>query len=467
MDILLTHGYFLYEDDHEKQIMRPYPPLGILYISSHLKSHGFDVDVFDSTFASLDAFASYIQTNKPPVVGIYCNMMTRRTVVKMIPICKAAGCTVVVGGPDPANYAENYISHRADVVVIGEGEITLEEFLTHYAQHGLSQLADINGIVYAQDDQICRNLPRTYIKDLNTQPHPDRAAIDIPAYMDVWKTHHGKSAVSLIPARGCPYTCNWCSHAVFGYTHRRRSPQNVADEVAQIKSTYNPDLLWYADDVFTINHRWLFEYAAELGKRGLHTPFETISREDRLNEEVVKTLAEMGCYRIWVGAESGSQRILDAMERKTDVKRVIEVVALLKKYGIETGMFIMLGYDGEEMRDLQETVNTLKAANPDVFLTTVAYPIAGTKYFEKVTDDVIPLKEWHQGSDSDYTVAGRHSAQFYRHATRWMVSEVAWNKQRVSDQPDYLRMAKSFVSAKLGRLGMAITHNQIETGQRP
>jgi len=466
MDILLTHGYFLYADNHEKQIMRPYPPLGILYISSHLKACGFAVDVFDSTFASLSAFTTYIQANKPPVVGIYCNMMTRRTVIKMIPICKAAGCTVVVGGPDPANYAENYINHGADIVVIGEGEVTLEEFLTHHAQYGLNQLADMNGIVYQQDGKICRNLPREYIKDLNTQPHPDRAAIDIPAYMDVWKTHHGKSAVSLITARGCPYTCNWCSHAVFGYTHRRRSPQHVADEVAQIKATYDPDLLWYADDVFTINHRWLFAYAEELGKRGLHTPFETISREDRLNEDVVRTLAEMGCYRIWVGAESGSQRILDAMERKTDVQRVVEVVQLLKKYNIEAGMFIMLGYDGEEISDLHETVNTLKAANPDVFLTTVAYPIAGTKYFEKVSEDVIPLKEWHQGSDSDYTVAGRHSTQFYRYATRWMVGEVAWNKERVASSPDYLRMAKSFMSAKLGRLGMVITQHQVETGHR-
>lgn len=466
MDILLTHGYFLFEDDHEKQIMRPYPPLGILYISSHLKSRDFAVEVFDSTFQSLDEFAQYIATNKPPIVGIYCNMMTRRQVIKMIPICKAHDCTVVVGGPDPANYAENYINHGADIVVIGEGEITLEALITHIRQYELRGLDQINGIVFKEDNRFVRTLPREYINDLNAQPNPDRAAIDIPAYMDTWKTYHGKSAVSLITARGCPYKCNWCSHAVFGYTHRRRTPQNVADEVEQIKATYNPDLLWYADDVFTINHRWLFAYAEELGKRGLHTPFETISREDRLNEEVVKTLAEMGCYRIWVGAESGSQRILDAMERKTDVKRVIEMVHLLKRYGIEAGMFIMLGYDGEELSDLHDTVETLKAANPDVFLTTVAYPIAGTKYFKKVSDEVIPLKEWHQGADSDHTVAGRRSHHFYKHATRWMVGEVAYNRQRVAHQTDYLRMAKAFVNAKVGRLGMAMTAHQVETGAR-
>lgn len=465
MDILLTHGYFLYEDEHEKQVMRPYPPLGILYIAAHLKAQGFAVGVFDTTFSSIGQFKAYVEQERPPIVGLYTNMMTRRCVIQMIPICKAAGACVVLGGPDPANYPENYLVHGADVIVIGEGELTLQDLIPHLIKHGTNQLEAIPGIVYRTGEaSFFRTIEREQIKDLNAQPFPDRAAIDIPEYMRIWKTHHGKSAVSLITARGCPYKCNWCSHAVFGYTHRRRSPQNVVDEVEQIKSTYNPDLLWYADDVFTINHRWLFAYAEELGKRGLHTPFETISREDRLNEAVIKTLAEMGCYRLWVGAESGSQRILDAMERQTDVGRVKEMVHLLKQYGIETGMFIMLGYEGEALSDLQATVQTLKDADPDVFLTTVAYPIAGTKYYEKVADRVLPLKAWAESSDSSHTVAGRYSRQFYRHATRWMVGEVDFYKQRRASKPDYRRMAKSFLNARFGRLGMALTQHQVETG---
>jgi anaerobic magnesium-protoporphyrin IX monomethyl ester cyclase len=464
MDILLTHGYFIAEDAHEQEIMRPYPPLGILYISSYLKAHGYAVELFDSTFNDLDTFNEYIQRERPPVVGIYTNMMTRRNVLRMIPMCKAVGAKVILGGPDPANYAENFLDFGADVVVIGEGELALDDLLPALAKN--ADLTTVPGIVFSNGDgDIVRTEPRAYIKDLNVQPFPDRAAIDIPQYMQTWKTHHGQSAVSLITARGCPYKCNWCSHAVFGYTHRRRSPQNVVDEVAQIKATYNPDLLWYADDVFTINHRWLFKYAEELTRRDLHTPFETISREDRLNEDVVRTLAEMGCYRIWVGAESGSQRILDAMERQTNVERVIEVVRLLQKYGIEAGMFIMLGYDGEEKTDLEATVDVLKRANPDVFLTTVAYPIAGTKFFEKVEDRIIPMKAWEHGSDSDYTVAGRHSRRYYRHATRWMVGEVELHRQRSSDLPNYKQMAKAFVNANAGRLGMRLSRHEVESGQ--
>lgn len=466
MDILLTHGYTLLEDEHEQQIMRPYPPLGILYISSHLKAQGFDVNVFDMTFSNLDTFQNFIERERPSVVGIYSNMMTRRNIIPMIQVCKTNGCKVILGGPDSANYPENYLSHGADVVVIGEGEITLQELLKHFAKRNTDDMRHINGIVYFDDaDNLVRTAAREYLIDLDAQPFPDRSAIDLNKYIEVWREHHGQGTVSLITARGCPYKCNWCSHAVFGYTHRRRSPENVVREVEFIQQEYKPDLLWYADDVFTINHRWLFAYAEALKTRGLNIPFETISREDRLNEKVVKTLADMGCYRLWVGAESGSQRILDAMERQTDVKRVEEVVQLLKRYGIQTGMFIMLGYDGEDETDLQATVDMLKNANPDIFLTTVAYPIKATPYFEKVSDRVLSLKTWQDGSDRDYTVKGRHSRQYYQHATRWMVNEVNLHKLRVGQSQNYPQLAKTLIKSKAGRLGMMLTQHQIESGQ--
>lgn len=465
MDILLTHGYTLFEDEHEQQIMRPYPPLGILYISAHLKAQGFAVEVFDMTFSNLDTFQNYILRERPSVVGIYCNMMTRRNIIPMIQTCKANGCKVILGGPDSANYPENYLKHGADVVVIGEGEITLQELLGDFAKHDTFNPGHINGIVYFDDTgELVRTPAREYMTDLDAQPFPDRGAINLHQYIDVWRKHHGQGAVSLITARGCPYKCNWCSHAVFGYTHRRRSPLNVVKEVEVIQQEYKPDLLWYADDVFTINHRWLFAYADALQSRGLNIPFETISREDRLNENVVKTLAEMGCYRLWVGAESGSQRILDGMQRQTDVKRVQEVVQLLKRYGIQTGMFVMLGYDGEDETDLQATVDMLKNANPDIFLTTVAYPIKDTPYFEKVSDRVISLKSWQDGSDRDYTVKGRHSRLYYQHATRWMVNEVDLHQLRVGNSRNYPKLAKTLIKSKVGRLGMMLTRHQVESG---
>ncbi len=465
MDVLLSHGYFMYDDPHELAVMRPYPPLGILSISAYLKRADFAVEVFDTTFSSLAAFEQAIAAQRPPVVGLYCNMMTRRNVIKMARFCRRHGAVVVLGGPDPANYLDEYLSHDADIIVIGEGEQTIAELLSHLASQGLSGLETISGIAFrGADGRTVRTPARPQIASLDSLPFPDRAAIDIQQYVDVWRTHHGMGSVSLITARGCPYTCTWCSHAVYGYTHRRRSPENVADEIELIMATYKPDMVWFADDVFTINQRWLFSYAAELKRRGLRVPFETISREDRLNEEVVKTLAEMGCFRIWVGAESGSQRILDAMKRKTNAERMRVMIRLLQKYGIEAGTFIMLGFDGEDISDIEATVRHLTAAIPDRLLTTVAYPIKNTPYYEQVADRVIPLRPWAEGSDRDATVAGRYSRRFYGYATRWMVNEVAWRKQRQSAKPNYRQLAKAFVSAKIGRVGMLLTKGEVETG---
>jgi radical SAM superfamily enzyme YgiQ (UPF0313 family) len=463
MEVLLTHGYFLYEDPHELAVMKPYPPLGLLYVSSHLKAQGVDTDLFDTTFAHFDQLESHLRATRPPVVGIYSNLMTRRRVLQVMRSAKDVGSLVVVGGPDPANYLDEYLARGADVIAIGEGEQTLAELTPHLIRHGPTGLDTIRGIAYRDaDGAIVRTEPRPMIADLDAQPFPDRAAIDQHKYVDVWRKHHGMGSVSLITARGCPFTCTWCSHSVFGYSHRRRSPNNVVDEVEHIVQTYAPDLLWYADDVFTINHKWLFEYAAEMERRGFRLPFETISREDRLNEEVVRTLARLGCYRLWIGAESGSQRILDAMKRRTNAERMRAMVHLLQKYGIEVGMFIMLGYDGEDESDLEATVEHLKVAGPDTFLTTVAYPIKGTPYYTSVADRVVSRSSWEQGSDRDYTVVGRHSPRYYQFATRWMVSEVAFHRQRHSPKRSYPRMAKSFLNARLGRMGMLLTEREVE-----
>lgn len=466
MDILLTHGYFLYEDPHELEIMKPYPPLGILYLSSHLKACGFDVDIYDTTFHNRQAFRDYVVHTQPPVVGIYCNMMTKLNVLRMIRICKEQDCIVVLGGPEPANYAQEYLMRGADVVVIGEGELTLEEMLPHLAQHGPTRMQHIQGIAYQEDDgRFIRTEPRPYIDDLDTQPFPDREAIDIDEYIRVWREHHGMGSVSLITARGCPYRCRWCSHAVFGYSHRRRSPKNIADELELVIDRYDPDMVWYADDVFTIHRGDFFAYAEELNTRGIRIPFETISREDRLNEEVIRTLAEMGCFRLWIGSESGSQRVIDKMERRIDVERTREMTHLLQQHGIEAGMFMMVGYEGEEIEDIEASVEHLKGAKPDVFLTTLAYPIKDTPYYEEVEDRIIAGKPWEERTDRDLTVAGRHSRRFYEYAMRWMVSEVNLHREWSKVDPSYTRLVKSFLSAKAGRLGMWLTQRDREQGQ--
>lgn len=462
-DILLTHGYFIAEDDHEQQIMKPYPPLGLLYISAHLKAQGFEVAVYDTTFATLTDFETYLRHTRPAIVGLYCNLMTKQTILHMIQRCREVGAWVVLGGPEPPHYASAYLDWGADVVVIGEGELTLTALIPRLAKDGPHRLHDILGLVFRDESgQIIKTPARPQIADLAGQPWPDREAIDLTRYLETWKTHHGQSSLSLITARGCPYTCTWCSHTVFGETHRRNTPQNVADEVAWLVERYQPDLLWYADDVFTIHKRWFMQYAAELKQRGLRIPFECISRADRLDDTVIDTLAEMGCYRLWIGAESGSQRILQAMKRKTQIEEVQHKTKLLQAQGIQVGMFIMLGYEGETMADLEATADHLKKAQPDVFLTTVAYPIKGTAYYQTVADKVILPGEWSQHTDRHVGVRGRHSKRFYDQATRWLVNEVKLSKLRQTGSGDLLQKAKLFLNAQRGRWGMHLTRHERE-----
>jgi anaerobic magnesium-protoporphyrin IX monomethyl ester cyclase len=445
--LLLTHAYFLQEDPKEQQIMKPYVPLGLLYLSSHLRQQGLAVDIYDSTFGSKKELFALFEREPCGAVGVYANLMTRLNALDIIAAARASGWLVIVGGPEPANYPEEYLNSGADVIVIGEGELALEGLLR--AGSDRNQWAKVGGLIYqAGDGSLVRTPAAPLIKDLDAQPWPDRERIDMARYLSTWRQHHGQGSVSLITARGCPYRCNWCSHSVYGMTHRRRSPKAVVDEIEWILGRYNPEMLWLADDVFTIHHSWLFEFAAEMSLRKLSIPFECITRADRINEQVAATLAELRCFRIWIGSESGSQRLLDAMQRGVTIEQVRKAVHLCKSNGIQTGMFLMWGYEGEDIGDIEETVAHAKACKPDVCFTTVSYPIKGTPYYERVAPRLVNLDEWSKSTDRDIRIKGRHSRNFYQFADQLL-------KNELSPNPDSLR-------ALAARQGLEQTRHEVE-----
>ena len=447
MKLLLTHAYFLHEDPKEQQIMKPYPPLGILYLSSHLRAKGFDVEIYDSTFGSRAELVGVLNAGPPGVLGIYGNLMTRANVLSIIAAARDAGWRVIAGGPEPANYADEYLSAGADLIVTGEGEIALEQLMA--SAFDPAHWSAIDGIIFRDSNrQLVRTAATRLIPNLDAQPWPDRENIDIPRYMRTWREHHGQASISIITARGCPYHCNWCSHSVYGHTHRRRSPASVAEEVEFLIARYAPDMLWIADDVFTIHPGWLFAYAAEMKRRNIRIPFECITRADRVNETIAATLRELNCARVWIGSESGSQRILDAMQRGVTVEQVRQAVALCKQNGIQTGMFLMWGYEGEELADVEATVEHVRACNPDIFFTTVSYPIKGTPYYAKVADRLVNLGPWDKTTDRQIQIRGRHSRRFYEHADNLLRSEM-------SAQPD----AQAILAA---REGLRATNIEVE-----
>lgn len=452
-DILLAHGYFLGEDEKEQQIMKPYAPLGLLYLSASLKRAGFSVEVYDTTFRARADLLNRLGQS-PGVLGLYTNLMTRRPVLDIMREAKRLGWTVVLGGPESANYPAEYLERGADAVVVGEGELTLAELLPALTRFGPQGLHEVPGLVFRDaNGAVVTTAAREQIPNINGIPWPDRAAIDQQQYVDVWRRHHGSGSVNLITARGCPYTCKWCSHAVYGYTHRRRDPIDCAAEVAHIQDAWKPDQVWYADDVFTINHRWLYTYADELKRRGIRLPFETISRADRmLDERVLETLAAMGCYRVWIGSESGSQRILDAMQRGVTVEQVQQATRLAQRHGIQVGMFLMWGYEGEELTDIEATIEHVKRTNPDIFFTTVSYPIKNTPYFERVRDRVSLPREWESATDRDYIIAGRHSRRYYKFADQWLRNAVAAERAETSDPAEAALRLSDAEAARQGLL---------------
>jgi anaerobic magnesium-protoporphyrin IX monomethyl ester cyclase len=425
IDLLLTHGYFMAEDAKELQIRKPYVPLGILYICSHLRRKGFRVEVFDTTFSTTSDLIAYLQTESPSVLGIYANLMTRKKVIEILSVASVAGWKTIVGGPEPGAYVTEYLEAGADIVVFGEGEVTMEEVLFALRVDSSTALRMVRGIAFREEDgRVHRTGERPQIADLDSQPWPARETVDIKRYMKTWSDAHGKSSLSFITARGCPYRCRWCSHQVFGMTHRRRNPVKVVDEVEWLLAHYQPEMVWVADDVFTIHHGWLHKYADEMRRRGLRVPFECISRADRLNAEAADLLAELGCFRLWIGSESGSQRILNAMERGVTVEQVGAAVELCKARGIQTGMFLMWGYEGEELEDIEATIEHVKRTDPDVFLTTVSYPIKGTAYYQRIASSLVQLKPWGISSDREIVVQGRRSPEFYKNVDELLRSEV-------------------------------------------
>ncbi len=439
MNILFTHGYFIKEDEKEQAIMRPYPPLGILYLSAWLEQHGYDNQVFDTTFKYKKDLKQYLLQNRPEVIAIYTNLMTKLNVIELVQFIRKEESlqksVIVLGGPDIRYNVDNYLSTGANIAVIGEGEQTMLEIVQTVEKGNREEFGHITGLAYRNiEGDIITTAERNRIRPVDSLPFPNRKKIDIPAYLNVWKTHHGKSAMTVSTQRGCPYTCKWCSTAVYGQSYRRRSPKLVAQELKYLKETYNPDSIWFVDDVFTVSHKWLKEFQEEVQAQEAMIPFECITRADRMNEEVVQVLKDAGAFRVWIGSESGSQKIIDAMDRRVDVHQVRKMIQKTREYGMQAGTFIMLGYPGETMEDIEETIHHLKVANPDQFTITVAYPIKGTGLYQEVESNFVNELDWQKTTDRDIDFKRSFPRQFYDHAMTRVVNEVNYHKKKLSKE---------------------------------
>ena len=471
LDLLLFHAYFLAEDPREQELMRPFAPLGLQYLVAYLREAGWQaVDWFDSTFRDGPAdFTAACDDQDPRVVGLYGHTITRPVAAQMVARARAEGRRVIAGGPDPVQYLDDYFDAGVVVVVVGEGEKTLAELLGHLAANGwqwdLEALVDIDGIAFrAPDGSTVRTRSRALIRPLDQLPWPVRERRDQAAYFEAWRARHGETALSLVSSRGCPYHCTWCSKQVYGDTFRRRSPVDVVDEVVHLRERWDPDQLWFADDMFTINKRWVGRFCDEMVRRRAQVPFYLIGRPETLTAELCARLREAGLYRMYISAESGAQHVLDAMRKEDTVADIVRGARLLRAHGIELGVFVMIGYPGETWADVDATLRMLHTLQPEVTLLSVAHPMKGTQFFDEVADRVLTGDQipagWADKNGGRLPFTMDYHPAFYEMAQRLIWAETGLVRRLRAGQLD-AETARLALKAPIYRAGahlLSLTH---------
>jgi len=459
-DLMLVNPLFLKDDPVESRLMTPYFPLGLLYLAAVVREAGYTVSIFDAMFAeSDDAFAHAMAREEPRVVGFGVLATVRQAAFRLADLARSSGAKVVVGGADPTARPDLYLQRRADgrhpvdVAVVGEGEETILELLPLLlGDTPAAALRDVKGIAYRDmHGNVVQTDRRPLLADVDALPLPARDLLDLDDYREAWREHHDRFSLSIIASRGCPYGCTWCQKSVFGRSFRPRAAEAVAEEMALIKRRHAPDHVRIVDDVMGIDRDWVRAFHDAVFERDGVIPFECLSRVDLMDEEMARLLKAIGCRRIHFGAESGSQHVLDRMNKGTTVEQIRAAAELCRRVGIETYFYMMVGYPGETWTDLQRSVRLLRETMPDEFSTTIAYPLPGTPFYDEVRDrlkvDDVADPDWrHTAENRVLFERGRLSTAFYRRVIRWYHSE--WQDARI--QSGIRASLPDRVRAKLG-----------------
>jgi radical SAM superfamily enzyme YgiQ (UPF0313 family) len=418
--ILLTHSNHLFLDPKQVRKMEPYPPLQTLIAAAVLRDKGFDVVLFDSTF---DAdFEQSLKKHQPGLV-VVCednfNFLTKMCLLRnrefAFSIARAAASVpTIVTGSDSSDHVNEYLSAGFNYVILGEVENTLAD---------LAQAIDAGNSTNTIPGLHCTQ-PRRPMTNLDELPAPAWDLVDIDRYRKAWRQAHGSFALNMVTSRGCPYRCNWCAKPIYGSTYHFRSPELAAEEMQFLKNCYNPDRLWFADDVFALSPSWAREFAREVEKRHAQIPFKMQSRCDLMTRDTVAALRRAGCTEVWMGAESGSQRILDAMDKGTRVEQIYHARENLRRHGIRAGFFLQFGYLGETSEDIEKTVRMVRETKPDDIGVSVSYPLPRTKFYTLVGNQMGAKSNWSDSGDLSMMFRGAFSTEYYRSLADSLHSEV-------------------------------------------
>ena len=426
-DVLLTHSYHLYYDRKQMRKMQPYPPLGTLYAAALLRQAGFSVEVWDTMLNDPEeGFESALRQHRPKIVVVYednfnflskmCLTRMREVAYHILETSRQAGAMVLVNGSDASDHTLDYLQKGFRCVLLGEAESTLLEAVFHLLKGEESALERVAGLAYlhTQTREIVRTERRELMHDLDRLPFPSRDLIDINKYRSAWKEAHGYFSLNIVASRGCPYRCNWCAKPIYGDSFSLRSPALVAEEMRQLKYDFRAEHLWFADDIFGLRPKWVRQLADEVEKLDAAIPFKMQSRVDLMTVDSVQALRRAGCAEVWMGAESGSQKILDAMDKGTRVDQIAKARENLRRAGIRACYFVQFGYPGETWKDIQSTIKLVSDTRPDDIGVSVSYPLRGTKFYDGVAAQLGAIANWTDSDDLSMMFRGTYSSEFYR-----------------------------------------------------
>jgi anaerobic magnesium-protoporphyrin IX monomethyl ester cyclase len=446
-DVLLTHSYHLLHDAKQLRKMQPYPPLGTLYAATALRSAGISIAVYDTMFVQpIPGFRQALEEHKPKIVVIYeddfnfvtkmCLMHMRELANELATIARSAGITVIAHGSDATDHPREYLDNGVDFILNGEVEQSLADFCVARVQG--RQLEQIPGLVRysATDGSLESVLPAPTNPSWATLPRAARDLIDFEPYRRAWTEAHGHFSTNMVSSRGCPFHCNWCAKPISGNHFQLRSAEEVAAEIHELKTIFGVQHIWFGDDVFALNRHWVQEFANAVEAHGEIVPFKIQSRADLMNDATVSALKRAGCAEVWMGVESGSQKILDAMKKGLKLSTVHAARERLANAGIRACYFIQFGYPGEGWSEICDTVNLVRDTRPDDIGVSLSYPLPGTAFFDRVQAQLGRKRNWIDSDDLCTIHIASYSDTFYHVLRDALHAEVtAWYAASGSSDP--------------------------------
>jgi anaerobic magnesium-protoporphyrin IX monomethyl ester cyclase len=429
--ILFSHAYFLKLDPKQAELAQPYPPLATITAAALLRREHHEVSLFDTQFVDKpEEVIPAIENFLPDYFVLYddgfnylskmCLSNMRDAAFRMLKLITEKHIPIIVSSSDASDNPEKYLSAGADFILTGEAEQTLLELIQVLSKKQ-DDFSLIPGLIYFRQGKLIHTSSRSVMRDLDAMPLPAWDLVQIDKYRGMWMEHHGYFSMNIATTRGCPFKCNWCAKPIYGNRYNSRSPEHVVSELKLLKQQYAFDHIWFCDDIFGLKPGWVQRFQELVQEAGLHFRYKIQSRADLLvQENYIEALALSGCDNVWMGAESGSQKVLDAMDKGTTIEQIHTSTHLLRKHGIKPAFFIQFGYPGESQDDIQATIHMLNELLPEDIGISISYPLPGTKFYDSVKAELKEKTNWTDSDELALLFKNTYSGEFYKQLHRYV-----------------------------------------------